>query len=217
MCTFPVLSVLLFHTPRAGSCLSFRFRASHLPSDLPRSVCARMTIVHALAPALNVPWHLCLCLSGGMVLVAIEGPRAREHGSASKVSLGNLGRIRTVTLWHACFGVKSTSDAEVGRLGTRVPRNARSVLGDHSFGSNDADFVLFGVMTEEIRWLRYGVVVPRVTPPSTRRRRHLRLARREHSFTSSPLWSPGSVACAHVVLWTFTEISRLWWALAQEG
>ena len=42
---------------------------------------------------------------------------------------------------------------EGGLPGTRVPRNARSVLGDHSFGSNDADFVLFGVMTEEIHWL----------------------------------------------------------------
>ena len=63
---------------------------------------------------------------------------------------------------------------EGGLPGTRVPRNARSVLGDHSFGSNDADFVLFGVMTEEIHWLQSGVVVPRVTPPSLRRRRHLR-------------------------------------------
>ena len=36
------------------------------------------------------------------------------------------------------------------------------------------------------------------------------------SFTNSPLWCPGSVVCAPVVQWAFTDICRLW-ALAQEG
>ena len=34
---------------------------------------------------------------------------------------------------------------------------------DRSFDWNDVDFLLFGVATEEIRWLQSGVVVPRVT------------------------------------------------------
>ena len=36
------------------------------------------------------------------------------------------------------------------------------------------------------------------------------------SFANSLLRPPSSLACAHVVLWTFTDICRLW-ALAQEG
>ena len=57
----------------------------------------------------------------GMVLVPVEGPRACEHGTASKVSRGDafytlspsdtylgrfryhLHRIHAVTLWHAYF------------------------------------------------------------------------------------------------------------------
>ena len=54
------------------------------------------------------------------------------------------------------------------------------VHGDRSFGYHDADFVLFGVTAEEIRWLQSGVVVPHVTVRPFRRRRHLRQrARRE--------------------------------------
>ena len=37
--------------------------------------------------------------------------------------------------------------------------------GDHGFDWNDVDFLLFGVSTEEIRWLQSRVVVPRVTHP----------------------------------------------------
>ena len=39
---------------------------------------------------------------------------------------------------------------------------------------HDADFVLFGVTAEEIRWLQSGVVVLHVTVRPLRRRRHLR-------------------------------------------
>ena len=67
---------------------------------------------------------------------------------------------------------------EGGLPGTALPRDARLVHG--GFDWNDVDFLLFGVTTEEIRWLQSGVVVPRVTPPSRERCRHLRQwARRE--------------------------------------
>ena len=52
-----------------------------------------------------------------------------------------------------------------GLPGTALPSVARSVHGDRGFDWNDVDFLLFGVTTEEIRWLQSGVVVPRVTPP----------------------------------------------------
>ena len=50
---------------------------------------------------------------------------------------------------------------EGGLPGTALPRDARLVHGDRGFD----DFLLFGVTTEEIRWLQSGVVVPRVTSP----------------------------------------------------
>ena len=63
---------------------------------------------------------------------------------------------------------------ETGLLGTHM------VYGDRIFDYHDADFVLFGVTAEEIRWLQSGVVVPHVTGRPLRRRRHLRQwARRE--------------------------------------
>ena len=60
-----------------------------------------------------------------------------------------------------------------GPPSARFPRDARWVLGDRGFDWNDVDFLLF-VTTEEIRWLQSGVLVPRVTSPPLRRRRHLR-------------------------------------------
>ena len=63
---------------------------------------------------------------------------------------------------------------EGGLPGTALPRDARSVHGDHGFDWNDVDFLLFGVTTEEIRWLQPRVVVPRVTHLPLGRRRHLR-------------------------------------------
>ena len=62
--------------------------------------------------------------------------------------------------------------------------------------------MLFGVMTEEIRWLQSGVVAPRVTPRSLRQRRHLR--------QWANLRQGRGANVGHVVLWTFTDISRLW-------
>ena len=89
------------------------------------------------------------------------------------------------------------------------------VHGDRSFDYRDADFVLFGVTAEEIRWLQPRAVVPRVTVRPLRRRRHLRQwARRERP--SRTRHCPGSVVCAPVVVWAFTDLCRLW-ALAQEG
>ena len=55
--------------------------------------------------------------------------------------------------------------AEGGPPSARCPRDARSVHGDRSFDWNEVDFLLFGVTTEEIRWLQSGVVVPSVTHP----------------------------------------------------
>ena len=43
--------------------------------------------------------------------------------------------------------------------------SARCAFGDRGFDWNYVDFLLFGVTTEEIRWLQPRVVVPRVTPP----------------------------------------------------
>ena len=103
-----------------------------------------------------------------------------------------------------------------GLPSTRVPRNARSVHGDRSFDSNDADFLLLGVTTEEIRWLQSGVVVPRVTPPSPTRRRHLRQwARRERRSRARYCGAP-VLSSARVVVWTFADIHRLR-TLAPEG
>ena len=55
------------------------------------------------------------------------------------------------------------------------------VHGDRSFDYRDADFVLFGVTAEEIRWLQPRAVVPRVTVRPHRRRRQTpsSVARRE--------------------------------------
>ena len=60
------------------------------------------------------------------------------------------------------------------------PPGTHVVHGDRSFDYHDADFLLFGVIVEEIRWLQSGVVVPHVTVRPLRRSRHLReWARRE--------------------------------------
>ena len=60
------------------------------------------------------------------------------------------------------------------------PPGTDVVHGNRSFDDQDADFVLFGVTVEEIRWLQSGVVVPHVTVRPLRRSRHLRQwARRE--------------------------------------
>ena len=85
---------------------------------------------------------------------------------------------------------------EGGLSGTALPRDARSARGERGFVGNDVGFLLFGVTTEEIRWLESGVVVPRVTPP--------------------PPGAGDSLACARVVPWTFVGILRLW-APAYEG
>ena len=96
------------------------------------------------------------------------------------------------------------------------PPGTHVVHGDRSFDCHDADFVLFGVTAEEIRW-QSGVVVaardsssfPMTPTPSS-------MGETRTSFTNSPMWCPGSVVCAPVVLGTFTDLCRLW-ALAQEG
>ena len=65
------------------------------------------------------------------------------------------------------------------------------------------------VTTEEIRWLQSGVVVPRVTHPP-RGGAGTFVGRRDANVVR---WT---VICAHVVLWIFVDILRLW-APAQEG
>ena len=81
---------------------------------------------------------------------------------------------------------------------------------DRSFDYHDADFVLFGVTAEEIRWLQRDSSSSSTTPkpPSTGETRT--------SFTNSPVWCTVSEVCAPVVLWAFTDLCRLW-ALAQQG
>ena len=56
------------------------------------------------------------------------------------------------------------------------PPGTHLVHGDRIFDCHDADFVLFDVTAEEIRW-QSGVVVPHVTVRPLRRRRHLRARR----------------------------------------
>ena len=74
---------------------------------------------------------------------------------------------------------------------------------DRSCGWNDADFLLFCVTSDQIRWLQSGVVVPRVTPPLPGRGRHLRQWGVTRTSFARPLSRrPGSGACAHVVPWT---------------
>ena len=63
------------------------------------------------------------------------------------------------------------SQKEVCRAPTHV------VHGDGSFDYHEANFVLFGVTAEEIRWLLSGVVVPHVTVRPRRRSRHPRARR----------------------------------------
>ena len=90
------------------------------------------------------------------------------------------------------------------------PPGTHVVHGDPSFDYHDADFVLFGVTAEEIRWLQRDSSSSSTTPkpPSTGETRT--------SFTNSPVWCTVSEVCAPVVLWDSTDSCRLW-THAQEG
>ena len=76
--------------------------------------------------------------------------------------------------------------AEGGLSGTLV------VLGDRNFVYHDADFVLFGLTAEEIRWLQSGVVVPYDTGRPPQRRRHLRQWARRERRAQTRHYGPGS-------------------------
>ena len=138
--------VLLFRTPRTGSCLSCRFRTSHLPNGFPCSVYARIAIVYgfcfffclsSLLPgifrgncafAFSAGWFSSRSKVLGTVCMA---PRPRFHREAfytpspSDTCLGrfrgHLSRIHTVTLWHAYFGMKSIPGASRRRSVCRAP------------------------------------------------------------------------------------------------
>ena len=84
------------------------------------------------------------------------------------------------------------------------PPGTHVVHGDGSFDYHEANFVLFGVTAEEIRWLHSGVFVPHVTDRPLRRRRHLRQwARRERRSRTRHCGATVLSSVRPVVLWAF--------------
>ena len=116
--------------------------------------------------------------------------------------------VHAVTLLHTLFSDTKWTHA--------APRR-RFADGDRSFDYHDADFMLFGVTAEEIRWLQSGVVVLHVTVRPHRRRQHLRhWARRERRSRTRHCGAPVLSSVRPSSCWASTDICRLW-ALAQEG
>ena len=119
------------------------------------------------------------------------------------------GFLQIVISWHLNFGARAESLSPGSRSGASFldtllltrngpnvpskggPPGTHVVHGDRSFDCHDADFVLFGVTAEEIRWLESGVVVPHVTVRPLRRRQHLRQwARRERRSRTRQCGAP---------------------------
>ena len=110
--------------------------------------------------------------------------------------------MQIVFSWHFNFRTHAESFSHVTLLHAHlVTRNGPKVLpegppgthvvhGDRNFDCHDADFVLFGVTAEEIRW-QSGVVEPHMTVRPLRRRRHLRQwARRERRSRTRHFGAP---------------------------
>ena len=76
------------------------------------------------------------------------------------------------------------------------PPGTHVVYGNRSFDYHHADFVLFGVTAEEIRWLQSGVVVQHVTVRPLRRHRHLRQRARRERRSRTRLSSVRPSSCA---------------------
>ena len=83
--------------------------------------------------------------------------------------------------------------------------------GDRSFDWNDFDFLLFGVTTEEIHWLQSGIdvlvshLLHRGDAGTFVSGRNANVVRETVIAASSLVRRRGSLACAHIILWTCVD------------